>query len=213
LFVDLNKYYLDYDTQPSEIQKSSTIIGSKIITDKHAELILKWINRMDVKDELKIQYELNLLLRGSRDGFKSGRFHELCDNKTHTLTIIKIKGGDEILGGYNPIEWNNLKSFSLPFYNTKESFIFSFKGKENIENCILSRVKDVNYAIKHWFYSGPSFGQTDLNINGIFFNQCNCSCKKNSYEKEIRETEDYFSIEEYEVFQVKKKINKMYNNM
>ena len=31
----------------------------------------------------------------------------VCKDKHNTITFIKVKGADEILGGYNPIEWKN----------------------------------------------------------------------------------------------------------
>ena len=42
---------------------------------------------------------------GSRDGFSPSIFHEICDNQSHTISIIKVKNSNEILGGYNPIGW------------------------------------------------------------------------------------------------------------
>jgi hypothetical protein len=82
-------------------------IDSKIITNQHAELILKWINRLEITDELKNLYEFKLIFRGSRDGFTAKKFHKICNNKSHTVTIIKVKNSDEILGGYNPIKWES----------------------------------------------------------------------------------------------------------
>ena len=108
-----------------------TNIDSKIITIQHAELISKWVDKLNITDERKNSYEFKLIFRGSRDGFSSEKFHQICDNIPHTVTIAKVKGSDEILGGYNPITWNsNLpdKSYST----TKVSFIFSFRDKVNI---------------------------------------------------------------------------------
>jgi hypothetical protein len=42
------------------------------------------------------------------------------------------------IGGYNPIEWKSDYTWGV----TKDSFIFSFKNKESIENHILNRVTD-----------------------------------------------------------------------
>ena len=77
---------------------------------------------------LKNLYEFKLILRGSRDGFTPKKFHEICDNKSRTVTVIKVKDSNEILGGYNPIEWKPECSIGI----TKDSFIFSFKNKGNI---------------------------------------------------------------------------------
>src|ERR1051325_6430740 len=43
------------------------------------------------------------------------KFHEICDNQSCTVTIVKVEDSDEILGGYNPIEWYE------PFMNFHEN--------------------------------------------------------------------------------------------
>src|SRR5207249_1727725 len=113
---DLLKYFLDHDYKPikkSEI--SSNSIDSTIITLQHAELILKWIDRLDITAKLTSSYKFNLLFRGSRDGFTFEKFHENCDNQSYTITVIKVKDSSEILGGYNPTEWKS----DITFGNTK----------------------------------------------------------------------------------------------
>src|ERR1043165_1577549 len=120
---------------------------------------------MDTKDELKISYEFQLLIRGSRDGFTSNRFCEICDKRSHTVTVIKVKYSKEILGGYNPIAWEKRDGLFSSYSNTNKSFIFSFRDNEDIEDYILRRVKNDEHAIKN---SGPFnplfaiFGQGDL---------------------------------------------------
>src|SRR6266498_4248728 len=98
LYKELLKYFLDPDCKSSDKSKSkeppiikrikgidSTHIDSIIITNKHSELIFKWIDRIDIENELKSPYEFRLLLRGSRDGFTYDKFHEICDNQTRTV--------------------------------------------------------------------------------------------------------------------------------
>ena len=46
------------------------------------------------------------------------------DKQSRTVTIVKIKGSSEILGGYNPIEWKSNGNYCV----AKDSFIFSFKN-------------------------------------------------------------------------------------
>src|SRR6266542_4825814 len=110
-------------------ENKSKSIDSRIITFQQVELISKWIDRLEITDKT---YEFKLILRGSRDGFSPSKFHEICDNQSHTVSIIKVKNSDEILGGYNPIIWKSDSSYGI----TKDSFIFSFKKKDSI----LSRV-------------------------------------------------------------------------
>ncbi|GBC27159.2 carbohydrate-binding module family 13 protein [Rhizophagus irregularis DAOM 181602=DAOM 197198] len=170
------------DKLEPKIIKETTIsedIDSKIITIQHAKLISKWIDKSEIADEAKNLYEFKLILRGSHDGFTPKEFHKICDNQFRTVTIIKVKGSNEILGGYNPIEWKSGNSY------------------------------DENLAINYWDLYGPSFGHGDLSINiygGNSFRHNGNYCKNYSYEKNIRKTEDLFSVEEYEVFQIMEKL-------
>ncbi|GET66105.1 carbohydrate-binding module family 13 protein [Rhizophagus irregularis DAOM 181602=DAOM 197198] len=199
LYEDTIKYFLD---------KNSKNLDSIIITTQHAELISKWINRLEITDELKNSYEFKLILLGSRDGFTAKRFHEICDNQSHTVTIFKVKDTNEILGEYNPIEWKNDYGIFRDYGTTKDSFIFSFMNKESIKDHIISRVKDEYYAICYCYHYGSSFiGDKDLTIYGghegvASFRNKKSYCQENSYEKQIRKMEDDFSVEEYEVFQI-----------
>uniref|UniRef100_U9U8R5 Kelch-like protein 17 n=1 Tax=Rhizophagus irregularis (strain DAOM 181602 / DAOM 197198 / MUCL 43194) TaxID=747089 RepID=U9U8R5_RHIID len=188
---NLFKYFMDQQSnnpEPNIINEetSSKNIDSKIITIKHAQLISRWIDRLEITDRMENSYDFKLILRGSRDGFSPSKFHEICDNQYHTITIIKVEDSNEILGGYNPIMWTS----NIIWGVTKDSFIFSFKNKENIGNYVLSRVKNENYAIENDSSLGPTFGDGDLELNG------------KNYDKQIRETEDNFSVEEYEIFQI-----------
>ncbi|GET03181.1 carbohydrate-binding module family 13 protein [Rhizophagus clarus] len=192
----LIKHYIDHDnSEPNMIEEiNSKSIDSKIITTQHVELISKWIDRLKATEKT---YEFKLIFRGSRDGFSPSKFHEICDNKFRTISIIKVKDSNEILGGYNPNGWKSLYSYST----TKDSFIFSFKNKDNIKNFILSRVKIENCAIFNSHSCGPSFG-ADLVMHGNdFYNRSYCKgciC----YREPIRQTEKQFSVEEYEIFQI-----------
>ncbi|PKK63328.1 hypothetical protein RhiirC2_142838 [Rhizophagus irregularis] len=78
LYEDTIKYFLDNPNNKSEPQpiKSSKNIDSIIITTQHVELISKWIDRLEITDELKSSYEFKLIFRGSRDGFTAKQFHQ-----------------------------------------------------------------------------------------------------------------------------------------
>jgi hypothetical protein len=158
LYTDLLKDFLDNDSnKPSNKSKprmtkeiNSKAIDSKIITIKHAELISKWVNRLEITDDLASPYEFKLLFRGSRDGFYPEKFHEICDNKSRTVTVVKVKDNNEILGGYNPIEWRTDSVWGA----TKDSFIFSFKN-DGMEDNVLSRVTHECDSINNGSYYGP----------------------------------------------------------
>jgi hypothetical protein len=180
------------------------VIDSKIVNLNIVSIVSRWIDKVDINyrfsylRELYFPYKFKLLLRGSRDGFTAEKFHELCDNKPITATFIKVKGTEEILGGYNPLAWLSSEIWG----RTKDSFIFSFKGKNIFKSSILSNVKDMDHAIANHPRNGPCFN-SDLSIYSLqeLSEYCRFVSENLSYEKTIRDSED-FLIDDYEVFQI-----------
>ncbi|EXX64565.1 uncharacterized protein OCT59_025416 [Rhizophagus irregularis] len=217
LYENLLSSHLDPDSEPTDNItlprniKMGEIIDSKIINNLSIiSIISRRIDKVDVNNNfihLKQPYKFQLLLRGSRDGFTPKKFHELCNDIPCTVTFIKVKGTDEILGGYNPIIW---KSHDSGFWaKTKDSFIFSFKNN-SVKDAIISNVENKNHAVYHRSIHGPHFG-SDIFISSS--TECKdyekSFCRKYFYEKMIRDikfTEQHFLIEEYEVFQITNKL-------
>ncbi|UZO09112.1 uncharacterized protein OCT59_029349 [Rhizophagus irregularis] len=128
-------------------------------------------------------------------------FHDLCDGKIGTVTFFKVKGTDEILGGYNPRNWITAGCY----YNIRHSFIFSFKSKCNLKDAILSNVENAYYAIDNRYRNyGPSFGDLLIWAANESNNYEHILTKKNHFKKKIRDDGE-FSIEDYEVFQIIKR--------
>ncbi|RHZ76542.1 hypothetical protein Glove_196g93 [Diversispora epigaea] len=145
-------------------------------------------------------------------------FWDTCHGHASTVVIMKVKGTEEIFGGYNPLIWD-ANTTAVPGYigsciKADDSFIFSLKNG-NIQNSILSRVKID--AIAFWQISkthqktyGPYFGSAlsmeSARSNFTLGNRCKCH-NNGLYEKPIRTatTTKMFSIVDYEVFKVIKK--------
>ncbi|GET58884.1 carbohydrate-binding module family 13 protein [Rhizophagus irregularis DAOM 181602=DAOM 197198] len=158
---DLVKYFLNPNKPKDKSRPRGVIsmnIDSKIISNQHAELISKWIDKLDTSKKSSTLHKFELIFRESYDG---RRFHKSCNYIPRTVVIIKVKDSDEILGGYNPLEWKSNNGYG----DTNDSFIFSFKGN-NVENHILSRVKNEERAIYNSILYAPSFGYSDLIIKG-----------------------------------------------
>jgi hypothetical protein len=105
----------------------------------------------------KVKYEFKLLYRSSRDGLNATTFHQKCDNITKTLVVGKIHGSNQIIGGYNPLNWNGKNEWK----RTTESFIFNINNKNDITNEILfSYVNNNDYNHAIWCNSSylPTFG-------------------------------------------------------
>ncbi|RGB27059.1 hypothetical protein C1646_400503 [Rhizophagus diaphanus] len=211
-YEDLLNSYLDPYYEPGDSIslprniEIDGIIDSKIVNLNIVSVISRWIDKVDVNckfshlRELYLPYKFQLLIRGSRDGFSPREFHNLCDNKHNTVTFIKVKDSEEILGGYNPLKWESSNTWG----KTNVSFIFSFKNKNNFKDTILSIIKDTNNALNFHSVFGPCFGKDLLmytctgaaDIDFDMTEVCN-----DCYEKSIRER-GKFPMEDYEIFQI-----------
>ncbi|RHZ83864.1 hypothetical protein Glove_87g184 [Diversispora epigaea] len=176
---------------------------STIINNEHVAELSSWIDRKSTIYSLaNIPYEFQLILRGSRDGFHAKTFWNMCHGHVGTIVVVKVAGTDEIVGGYNPLAWDNLKS---GWMKTNDSFIFSLKNG-NVQNSIPSRVKDGNYALYYSYDQniyGPEFGNLGFIMKSDVSDftrdkLCWCNISSTWYEKPIRTTDERFSIVEYE---------------
>jgi hypothetical protein len=109
-----------------------------------------------------------LLYRGSRDGFRSSNFHEKCDNRSNTLTLIETTK-NFIFGGFTPIEWDSSSGYKPD--NSGLSFLFSLKNPRNSEprKFILKSGRNAICCDSSY---GPIFaGYSDIGV----LNNCNTS--------------------------------------
>ncbi|RHZ65610.1 hypothetical protein Glove_313g45 [Diversispora epigaea] len=196
------------------IRNTPIPLSSSIITNEHALEISSWIDKKETPYIENNPYEFQLLVRGSRDGFDVKTIYNICDKVANTVIILKVKGTGEILGGYNPLEWENNNN---QYKNTQDSFIFSLKTA-NLKNSILSRVvRDFDRAINNYPSNSNLSFNCALRLNGNLKTEKRCYCKDNPvYSKPIRSDEfmakSYlnvpvtdnmtFSVEEYEVFKI-----------
>ncbi|RIB28887.1 hypothetical protein C2G38_1336408 [Gigaspora rosea] len=212
LWDDITKKLMSADRQvSSKILPPRVILApllpirntEPVINGVHAAEIASWVDKKaDTYSVTDNPYEFKLLLRGTRDGFTKDSFWRLCDKQTHLVVVMKVKGTDEILGGYNPIGWD--KPIGYRFRkNCNASFIFSLKNGA-IQNSILRKPEDAIGCDKNY---GPIFGIGDLSMKDNFDQRIDCWNSQYSYEKRIRSDNGYssFSVEEYEIYQISKK--------
>ncbi|RHZ89585.1 hypothetical protein Glove_13g122 [Diversispora epigaea] len=183
---------------------------STIISEGHAAEISAWIDRKTTTySTTNIPYKFELILRGTRDGFAPQTFWNICHGHAKTVVVIKVKGTNEILGGYNPLAWD-IFYIDGKWMKTIDSFIFSLKNG-NIQNSVLSRVQNSHFAIRNASKDrqnkvGPRFGEFFLYSDKSDFtlDQNRYYVLSDHYEKQIR-TSSYFSIVNYEVFKIVRK--------
>ncbi|RIA86309.1 hypothetical protein C1645_829457, partial [Glomus cerebriforme] len=148
-------------TLPPRVEKIR--IESNLIKSKLANIIAGWIERKDGKNiKLEKKYKFDLLYRSSRDGINTNTFRAKCNNQGPCLVLVKNQQSTKIYGGYNPLTFINPGQYGNQYYNTTESFIFSFENSEDIRNMKISRVNInyANYAISEYYGDGFNFGDT-----------------------------------------------------
>ncbi|RIB12262.1 kinase-like domain-containing protein [Gigaspora rosea] len=187
-------------------------INSDLITLEDSREIISHIDPLlkDI-DIFLIPDKLRLVQRASDDGFGKKIFFKNTKNIERTILILQIKDTHEIIGGYNPLAWRELKGFGSvdSCYETCNSFIFSLKrgfglgdtrpDPGNLENSIFSKVKCPKRAIYREKGLGPAFS-IDLFMVDKKGGKT-WGCFKSDYERPIRQSDEYFQIEDYEVFQ------------
>jgi len=166
---------------------------SSIIKSQDFHMIKKWLEKEFSNRKWK------LLFRGSKDGHKSSSFHEKCNNKGPTVTIIKSKAG-KIFGGFLDLPWRS----SNTYLNTKRAFLFSVTEKKKCP--MISDSYSGNAACDYPNY-GPTFGGGhDIYLAADWTTNQNY-CNKNSYD--IGDCNSFaggynFTVEEVEVYSLDK---------
>ena len=175
-------------------------IDSKIFkTKEEIEFIVK---RLINNDKFLLDKPINfkLLYRASKDGYSEKSFHNKCDNISGTLIIIKTTKGIKF-GGYTEQTWNINNSHGKTD-NKGIAFCFSldlFKIYNHINNI----------SIYCYSNSGPSFRNLihtyfPLTTNNNYTVTKIGSDSFDKFEKdyEINNYQQYFAIQELEVFQI-----------
>lgn len=95
---------------------------------------------------------MKLLFRASQYGFLAAKFHELCDGKPNTFTLIKTEFGKTI-AGFTPVEWELSKDGKFKSDVSKRSFLLSLDLHEK-----MPMSNEDNIAIYCRNIHGPNFG-------------------------------------------------------
>jgi hypothetical protein len=155
--------------------------------------------------------QFSLLWRGGRDGFSARAFHDRCDGRANTLTLIQDTKGN-IFGGFTPLEWQSRRGWKADA--SLKSFLFTLKNPCNVPaRRFALKDEKKGKAIYCTSELGPGFGES---LNGISVcNHCNTNTS-NSASFGYSYTNDtgldgqtfftgsvYFQVKEIEVFEIK----------
>ena len=122
--------------------------------------ISKWITPAA---EVNVQ----LVYRGTRDGFAASCFHEKCNGAAPTLILCKSEYG-KVFGGFTEQAWESTKPEDLDFAtgtSSARAFLFSVSHKQKYPQKTLQNSNDDVFSNTYSLHTtGPCFGQGDLSI-------------------------------------------------
>ena len=208
--VPLALKYLTY-------QFSKKIIGSELLTNKQD---LNFFELLSTK--LPSIRKFNFLFRASDHNYSAKKFHDHCDGKPGTITIIKSNWGN-IFGGYTSKSWHGNY---YCYVRDENAFLFLIESKcESVQHkCPLLLEladDDADYAIHCADNCGPIFGagydiaitdncnkQVDIEAGHWYAN----SCRQLSYDTPevssicggnvTHEQRYLLQVMDYELFQI-----------
>ncbi|GBC05836.1 hypothetical protein RclHR1_06460007 [Rhizophagus clarus] len=202
LISDLLEFHIVPNMKPQTNTAPARNLGLKLestlIDSKHVSLFASWIDRKDSHYNKKNNpYYFKLLHSSNKDGFNTDTFHKNCDNKGATIWVAKIQGSTQLIGGYNPLDWEG-----NDWKKTEDSFIFNFTDIKNIHTAKLGYVNQKFYAVYCGNEYGPKMGYLNSYSSNNWTNNNNIN--RNNVYPNIGIPEK-FMVENYEVFQIVKK--------
>lgn len=119
--------------------------GGTLLAPSHKLKLSEWLP----KKKFTLQY------KATRDGFNAFEFHQLCDKKGPTLTVIQSKDG-HLFGGYTSASWD----LSSTHKNDPTAFIFTLTNPHSIAPTkYIIKPTEVSHAICCYGFYGPVFGR------------------------------------------------------
>ena len=129
----------------------SLIINKDI---KKQEAIINWIKQKINKKNIDFKKIFTMSLNGS----SCNDFHNYCDNKGPTITIIKTTN-NKIFGGFTPLNWESSGNGENKYDKSNQTFLFSLDLMKKFD--MINAKKEAIYCSKN---NGPYFGGRDFSI-------------------------------------------------
>eukprot|EP00957_Ditylum_brightwellii_P139481 10630243-Ditylum_brightwellii.AAC.1 len=130
-FVKTVDYYF-----PGELAKlifkECVVVDSNIVFEDEVDIIQGWLDEGGCRSIRKLLY------RASSDGWSSSEFHDNCDDKGPTLTIIQSTGG-YVFGGFCDTAWSSDERDKT----SPKAFLFTLKCHSGLPPTKM-RLRDIN---------------------------------------------------------------------
>lgn len=161
-----------------------------IIDEKERKLLCDWIS-------VNRKVKMTLIYKATRDGDSSSSFHNKCDGRSPTLTLVKTTSGYRC-GGFTITPWDQSGNYK----KDNDAFVFSL----DLRTKYMSTNNNSIYCNGSY---GPTFGGGhDLYLASGFLtagnsNYCNCpNTYKTVKKSELSGGEYNFTVKECEVYQI-----------
>jgi len=132
--------------------------GDSVIISNNA-LYQEQLGKFLVSELCMYRPQWKLCYRASSDGGDGKTFHEKCDGKPNTVTIVKV--GEYVFGGYTNVPWVTPDDSGPWRYekhgNSGKAFVFSLRNNEGLKPFKV-KPTDQRYATVSYTNSGPMFG-------------------------------------------------------
>jgi hypothetical protein len=93
-----------------------------------------------------------LLYNANIDGWTPSKFHELCDGRGPTITLLRVYDNNHWIGGFTSKSWTSEDDL---LYD-EHAYLFNLTIAEKFS------VLDPTAAVNSSHYYGPNFGLGDL---------------------------------------------------
>jgi len=181
-------------------------LSPNLITPSHFEKLKEWIPKPANQSNAQT-CPLDLLYKGSKNGFSAQTFHEKCDYKSPTISFVKSQTHGRIFGGYTEQTWDEVPG---GYKKDEKAFLFSLTHNEKYPvaqpqfaiYCRHDRLMDFGTGPSDIMISGGSNSNT--NSHSDFPNCYQCS----KFNDRTEESKAYlagsynFKVEEIEVYQI-----------
>lgn len=124
--------------------------GSNILNDKQKKQLLFWIDNKSA----------NLIYSATQHGFSASSFHQHCDNKGGTITVIRTSQG-YIFGGFTEHSWESKDALCTKI---GASWIFTLCNPYNIVHQYFPDTGNKIGITCNSAY-GPVFGASDIAVS------------------------------------------------
>eukprot|EP01022_Parablepharisma_sp_SALTPOND_P028300 TRINITY_DN706_c0_g1_i1.p1 TRINITY_DN706_c0_g1~~TRINITY_DN706_c0_g1_i1.p1 ORF type:complete len:482 (-),score=43.01 TRINITY_DN706_c0_g1_i1:9971-11296(-) len=154
----LNTLYKRLTNEIMYLKQSQSVVFIKNNPDplirKHDKA---WLSSWILGGRTAKLIELELIYKGTKDGFGAADFHAKCDGKAPTLVLISAAG--KTFGGYTTQPWAG----PSPGVFKEDANAFTFSLSKKVKCGIQAEKRQM--AVRHSADTGPAFGAMEISIS------------------------------------------------